>query len=239
MPRQPRLVLPGVSLHVIQRGNNKAACFLADNDYLCYLTHLHEISERHQVRIHAYCLMTNHVHLLLTPESRGGCPNLMRDLGQRYVQYFNRQHNRTGTLWEGRFRSCIVESARYVLACQRYIELNPVRARIADQPLAYRWSSHAASLGLRADPFLSPHPDLLALAADSDGRRAAYSQLFEDVLDDEVIAEIRAATQASLPLSSPGLRAELLASGEKVAHGKSGRPSSKQADSEDQLEIGL
>jgi putative transposase len=238
MPRQPRLVIPGVSLHVLQRGNNKGACFLAERDYLCYLAHLREISVRHRVSVHAYCLMTNHVHLFLTPDGREGCINLLRDLGQRYVQYFNRQHNRTGTLWEGRFRSCIVESAQYVLVCHRYIELNPVRAGMVDKPPSFPWSSHAANVGLHLDSFLTPHPDLLALGEPTRWKDE-YAKLFETPLDPAMVAEIRDATQAGLPLASASLKAEVLASGKKIAHGKPGRPSNNQENSEDQLEIGL
>jgi putative transposase len=236
MPRQPRLVIPGVSLHVIQRGNNKSACFLEDRDYLCYLAHLREISARHGVSIHAYCLMTNHVHLFLTPADRESCISLMRDLGQRYVQYFNRQHNRTGTLWEGRFRSCVVESAQYVLACHRYIELNPVRAGMVDKLLPYPWSSHAANVGLHLDSFLTPHPDLVALG---ERWKDGYARLFESELDQAMVAAIRDATHAGLPLGSASLKAEVLASGKRIAHGKPGRPSNKQKDFEDQMEIGL
>ena len=122
MARRMRLVFPGVALHVIQRGVNRAACFSVEADYLVYLSHLRRLSAKHGCAVHAYCLMTNHVHLLLTPVAKGSCTALMRDLGQRYVPYFNERHGRTGTLWEGRFRSCIAESARYVLACYRYID---------------------------------------------------------------------------------------------------------------------
>jgi putative transposase len=181
--------------------------------------------------------MTNHVHLLLTPESTDDCTNLMRDLGQRYVQYYNRCHRRTGTLWEGRFRSCLVESAQYVLACYRYIELNPVRARLVDQPRAYAWSSHAANTGLRFDPLLSPHPDLVALEADPKRRQMTYEQLFENVLDDSMVTAIRESTHGNLPLGSESFKSEILASGRKIAHGKPGRPSKKPSGSEDQLQI--
>jgi putative transposase len=134
MPRPLRLILPGVALHVIQRGNNRVACFRQDSDYLVYLAHLRQLAEKYECAVHAYCLMTNHVHLLLTPGTAGACIGLMRELGQRYVQYFNRRNERSGTLWEGRFRSCIAESARYVLACYRYIESNPARAGMVDHP---------------------------------------------------------------------------------------------------------
>ena len=128
MPRQARLILPHVAAHIIQRGNNRAACFRVDSDYQVYLLQLRELARQLGCAVHAYCLMTNHVHLLLTPDHETACSLLMRDLGRSYVRYFNDRHERTGTLWEGRFRSCLVESAEYVLACYRYIELNPVRS---------------------------------------------------------------------------------------------------------------
>ena len=148
MPRQRRLVLPEVATHIIQRGNNKGAVFLGDGDCLAYLHHLRELAASLDCRVHAYCLMTNHVHLLVTPPSLAACISMMRNLGQRYAQYFNRRHARSGTLWEGRFRSCMVESAAYVLACYRYIEINPVRAGMVSTPDAYRWSSHCANPGI-------------------------------------------------------------------------------------------
>ena len=154
MPRPLRLIVPGVAVHLIQRGNNRVACFSHDNDYLMYLAHLRQLAEKYECAVHAYCLMTNHVHLLITPNAAGACTGLMRDLGQRYVQYFNRRHERTGTLWEGRFRSCLVESAHYVLACYRYIELNPVRARMVDDPAEYRWSSYRCHAMGEHDPLL-------------------------------------------------------------------------------------
>lgn len=139
MARHPRAALPGVALHVIQRGNNRSACFRADGDYLTYLAHLRYLAGKYGCDVHAYCLMTNHVHLLLTPSDTAGCGLLMRDLGRSYVPYFNRRYGRTGTLWQGRFRSCLVESARYVLACHCYIELNPVRAGMVSDARAFPW----------------------------------------------------------------------------------------------------
>jgi REP element-mobilizing transposase RayT len=122
MARRLRYILPDVAVHIVQRGVNRVACFRAEADYLVYLSHLRQLSAKYECAVHAYCLMTNHVHLLLTPGAADSCTRLMRDLGRYYVPYFNRRHERTGTLWEGRFHSCIAESARYVLACYRYID---------------------------------------------------------------------------------------------------------------------
>jgi putative transposase len=223
MPRSLRLILPGVAVHIIQRGNNRAACFRSDGDYLVYLAHLGRLSEKYECAVHAYCLMTNHVHLLLTPEVAGACTGLMRDLGQRYVQYFNRQHQRTGTLWEGRFRSCLVESARYVLGCYRYIELNPVRAGMVDHPTGYLWSSYAVNSGMRSDPMVISHPERDALAAEVEKRHAAYRRLFDERLDPILQQTIRDSTNAGHPLASDGFKATVLVPrGWKMEPGKPG-----------------
>ena len=211
MPRSLRLILPGVAVHIIQRGNNRAACFRSDGDYLVYLAHLRQLSDKYDCAVHAYCLMTNHVHLLLTPSADGACAGLMRDLGQRYVQYFNRQHERTGTLWEGRFRSCVAESAHYVLGCYRYIELNPVRAGMVDHPSGYLWSSFAVNGGRRSDPLITPHAEFEALAADADERYPAYRRLFDTGLDPVLVLGIRNATNAGYPLASDVFKANVLA----------------------------
>lgn len=224
MPRQSRLVLPGVAMHVIQRGNNRGACFLARSDYLLYLLHLHELSKKFECAIHAYCLMPNHVHLLLTPSRDDGCMALMRELGQRYVQYFNRRHGRTGTLWDGRFRSSVVESARYVLACHRYIELNPVRPTLADRPEAYEWSSHRGNVGQQSDSLVSPHAEFLALGTTGQARSAAYLALFQEALEASVLREIREATNAGYPLGSDAFKSGVVAPmGRKLAPAKPGR----------------
>jgi len=223
MPRSLRLILPGVAVHIIQRGNNRAACFRSDSDYLVYLAHLRQLSEKYDCAIHAYCLMTNHVHLLVTPSADGACTGLMRDLGQRYVQYFNREHERTGTLWEGRFRSCLAESPRYVVACHRYIELNPVRAGMVDHPSGYPWSSYAVNSGMRSDTLVMPHPDVEALGGDPVNRYAAYRGLFEESLDPVLMQNIREATNAGYPLASDAFKVNVLETiGWKMEPGKPG-----------------
>src|SRR5687768_17352940 len=159
MPRGARVIVPEVAVHIVQRGHDRRDCFREDTDYLVYLSNLRELSAKAGCAVHAYCLMTNHVHLLLTPSAADACAILMRNLGQRYVQYFNRRYERSGTLWEGRPRSCLVESARYVIACHRYIELNPVRAGMEQSAPAYRWSSHNGNAGQVDNKLLSPHPE--------------------------------------------------------------------------------
>jgi putative transposase len=230
MPRQIRLILPEVAVHVIQRGNNRGACFRETSDYLVYLVCLRDLSIKLGCKVHAYCLMTNHVHLLLTPPSAGACTSLMRDLGQRYVQYFNRRHARTGTLWEGRFRSCVAESARYVLACHRYIELNPVRAGMVSSPADYAWSSYTANAGMCAGTLLSSHAESIALGKDSSSRHSAYRRLFEEEMEPSALAEIRAATNGGYPLVSDSLKAAIsAATTRKLERGRAGRPPKDQA----------
>jgi putative transposase len=140
--RHPRLNLPGVPVHVIQRGNNRAACFFADDDRHLYLKLLGDAARQHECAIHAYVLMPNHVHLLATPSDAEGVAAMMQQLGRRYVRIFNDVHRRTGTLWEGRYKAAMIDSEAYLLSCQRYVELNPVRAGIVPYASSFRWSSH-------------------------------------------------------------------------------------------------
>src|SRR5574337_70831 len=165
MPRQRRLDLPGVPQHIIQRGNNRQPCFLREQDYRCYLSQLDEAAQAQGCRLHAYVLMTNHVHLLMTPEVVGAVARTMQCLGRRYVGYFNATYRRSGTLWEGRYKSCLVDSERYLLTCYRYIELNPVRAAMVETPGDYAWSSYRANAQGRQDRLVYPHdpPSLIAI----------------------------------------------------------------------------
>ena len=158
MPRRPRLKLAGIPVHLIQRGNNRGACFFEDDDYQFYLDHLGEPCRKYRVDLHAYVLMTTHVHLLMTPKKGEGASQVMKHLGQRYVQYVNRTYRRSGTLWEGRFRSCLVGEEEYLLGCQRYIELNPVRAGMVEHPGEYRWSSYRCNAQGSANALIRPHP---------------------------------------------------------------------------------
>lgn len=200
MSRRARLVIPGVPLHVIQRGNNRQACFLADRDYLVYLSMLQACATLASCTIHAYVLMTNHVHLLITPECATSPGKLMKALGQRYVQYVNRRYRRTGTLWEGRFRSCIVDDDRYFLSCQRYIELNPVRAEMVEHPRQHRWSSYLANAEGATNRLLSPHQLYISLADGSAERQATYRDLFQVELPSEHVEFIRRATNGNFAL---------------------------------------
>jgi putative transposase len=225
MSRQTRLVLPGVALHIIQRGNNRQLCFRCDGDYMLYLLHLRELAAEYACAIHAYCLMPNHVHLLATPSGAETLAALMRGLGQRFVQYFNRAYGRTGTLWEGRFRSCVTESAHYVLACYRYIELNPVRAQMAEQPSAFKWSSYRANAEGHTDNLVSPHAEYDALGLTPETRRAAYSALFTQTLPTSLLEDIRSSTNGGYPLASKSFKSSIPAPpGRKLTPGRPGRP---------------
>lgn len=225
MPRRARILLPGVPVHLIQRGNNRAACFFADEDYRFYLDHLAEQSVKHDCVVHAYCLMTNHVHLLLTPQTETSLGALMKGLGQRFVQYINRTYRRSGTLWEGRFRSCLLQEESYVLACYRYIELNPVRAGMVAHPAEYRWSSYRVNAQGEIAEWLRPQSLYLGLGADVESRWAAYRELFRYELDPGLVNEIRQATNGNFALGNACFVAELEQMlGRRVVRGKAGRP---------------
>jgi putative transposase len=174
--------------------------------------------------------MTNHVHLLVTPNGERACAALMRNLGQRYVQYFNRRYKRSGTLWEGRFRSCLVDSARYVLACYRYIELNPVRAGMVAAAEAYPWSSYRANSGHDDDKLLSPHPEYLALSHDGASRQKAYRQLFNHGDEPAFLAAIRNSTNGGFPMIGASLKAQVMSKGHRLTPRRSG-PAPTQIES--------
>lgn len=238
MARHPRLIVPGVALHIYQRGNDRQACFREDSDRLVYLSGLGEYCKRWQCALHAYCLMTNHVHLMLTPEREDAPAFLMRDLGRRYVRYFNDRHSRTGSLWEGRFHSCLIDSARYALGCQRYIDLNPVRAAMVPSPAAYPWSSYAGHSGLRDDPLLVPHAEYLAMSGDDSRRGTAYAALCREAEDPDFLVTIRDATFGGLPLVGDELKSRLLAMGVRFERAKPGpRPDEATADEPPNLEL--
>ncbi len=191
MARQPRIDLAGVPQHLIQRGNNREACFLADGERRLYLHWLHEAAQRYGGSIHAYVLMNNHVHLLATGAETGALGRMMQSLGRRYVRYFNSKYGRTGTLWEGRYRSSLIDTDRYLLTCYRYIELNPVRAHIVKRPGDYRWSSYHGNAGGGTVELLTPHDTYLSLGKTDAARVSAYRKLFADAMGDEELQAIR------------------------------------------------
>ncbi|MCZ7596732.1 MAG: transposase [Gammaproteobacteria bacterium] len=205
MPRRARIYIPGLPYHIVQRGNNRQACFLDPADFRFYLDLWQRIARRYGTAVHAYCLMTNHVHFLVTPESRDSISRTMKDVGSRFARYVNRRYKRTGTLWEGRHRSSLVQSDRYLLTCYRYIELNPVRAGMVRHPGQYEWSSfHLNSRGKAG--WLVPREEYLRLGRDARERGSAYRDLFSGHLSDEDLDLIRRAAHFNQPVADEGFR---------------------------------
>jgi putative transposase len=208
-PRRSRIHLDGVPLHIVQRGHNREPCFFAEDDYGTYLHWLSKAVAESECALHAYVPMTNHVHLLLTPKKAEAVPKLIISLGRRYVQYINRSYRRTGTLWDSRYKSSLVQAETYLLACQRYIELNPVRAAMVDDPAHYRWTSYRANGLGHPDVRLSPHPLYSALGQDDKDRQAAYRGLFRAHLDRTAIDDIRLALNQGPPLGNERFYAKI------------------------------
>ena len=203
MARLPRFVIPGQPQHVIVRGNNRIPIFCADEDYRFYLEKLKQACDKHQCDVHAYVLMTNHVHLLITPHTEQGIGKVMQMLGRYYVQYFNHAYQRTGTLWEGRYKATLIDSEQYLLTCYRYIELNPVRAEgMVDHPSEYPWSSYRFNALGQADDLVAPHHEYQRLGKDETERQAAYRALFKTHISERTLTDIREATNKSWVLGS-------------------------------------
>ena len=231
MPRKPRFDLPGLPVHVVQRGNNRQPVFFEDADRLAYLTWLAEAASRYRCAVHAYVLMTNHIHLLTTPAQAGAIGRMMQYVGRRYVPYVNRVHHRTGTLWEGRYRACLVDADGYLLLCHRYIELNPVAAGMVAAPGDYRWSSHGANAQGSADPLVTPHPLYQALGTRPATRRRAYRALFAQALPVEDLEALGHALRSGTPLGDDAFRAEVETRLHRsVGHARPGRPRNPTAD---------
>jgi len=220
MPRRLRALIPGIPTHIVQRGNNRLRCFFSDNDRRFYLAQLDEMSREYKCPVHAYVLMDNHVHLLATPSTPHGLSEMMKQLGQRFAQFINRVHRRTGALWEGRFFSSVVDSGSYLFTCYRYIELNPVRAGIVQRPEDFIWSSYRANANGEESTIVTPHPQYLALAEDADDRRRSYRLLFEMSLDHGASDEIRKMARGGYAFGSDGFKERMTA--------LSGRPMSPQ-----------
>ena len=223
MARLPRLTVPGYPHHVIQRGNNRQAIFASDHDYAALLQLLAENAVRFEVAVHAYVLMRNHFHLLATPATVDGLPQMMQAVGRRYVRYFNDRQGRSGTLWEGRYRSTVIDTDRYLLACMVYLDLNPVRAGLIERPEQYPWSSHRHYLGLVQDKLVTPHPLFWALGNTPFAREEQYAELVRAGLgagqrqaltdsalsgwvlgDADFVADLQKRTQRRLSKAQPG-----------------------------------
>ena len=223
MPRRRRQCPPGLPVHVVQRGNNRQVCFASDADMKAYAHWLYEGAVKFGVDVHAWVFMTNHVHLLLTPKHEQSVSRCMQYLGRYYVRYFNYRHRRSGTLFEGRFKSSIVQSRRYFLACQRYIELNPVRAGMVKDPADYTWSSYRAHGLGQAAKMWRPHSEYLALGATKLSRASAYRQFFAQQLSIGLIADIRNALNTGMVLGNDRFRQEVeVLTGQREHHLKRG-----------------
>lgn len=195
MPRQPRLVIAGYPHHIILRGNNRSTIFYNDEDRRFFIECLKEAKEKTKSKIYAYCFMSNHVHLLIEPSTEQGLGNMIQSLGRRYVQYINKTYKRTGTLWEGRFKSSVVSKDEYLLACSRYIELNPVRAKIVKHSKDYLWSSYGSKAEGRKNTLLDEDPVYKGLGKTPKERQLNYKEWFRKSISEEELNLIRNATQ--------------------------------------------
>ena len=231
MARLPRYVVPGQPQHIIQRGNNRQAIFAAEADYQFFRDALVEAAEKHGLVIHAYVWMTNHIHLLATPTHENSISKVFQSVGRKYVQYFNFTYRRSGTLWEGRYRSTVVDSELYLLTLMRYIELNPVRAGMAAHPRDYPWSSYRFNADGEKGPnsdWLAPHQEYLRLGRSAEERRSAYRQLFRGAIAKDELQAIRESTHKGWALGSERFKAQIEAlSGRQATSKGVGRPRKK------------
>jgi putative transposase len=231
MARLGRYFLPDQPLHVIQRGNNREAIFFAEDDYARYREWLVSAASACGCAVHAYVLMTNHVHLLVTPRGVESLPRTMQSLGRRYVRHINATYRRTGTLWEGRYRAAPIDSEAYFLSCSRYIELNPVRAQMVRHPGDYSWSSYRAHARGAADRLVSDHEMFERLGRSPSDRQKAYRELFRSKLDEEFIDALRAATNGGWALGDARFKQQIeWALGRRVAPLPKGRPLKSTSD---------
>jgi len=225
MARLLRVSPVGVPQHIVQRGNNRQLCFTGEADMKAYLNWLKEFSKKYNVDVHAWVLMTNHVHLLCTPQEEDAISRMMQSIGRMYVRYYNNTYQRSGTLWEGRFKSNLVQSERYLLELYRYIELNPVRADMVADPGEYSWSSYACNaLGIKTE-LQTPHPEYLSLGKAKEERLENYRALFKAHVNAELLKEIRESVNKGLALGGERFAAQIEAlTDRRVTPGKAGRP---------------
>lgn len=228
MPRRTRMYLPGLPYHLTQRGNNREACFIEPDNYQYYLELWQEVARRYGVAVHAYCLMTNHIHFLVTPQSPTAISNTMKVVGSRYARYINLRYKRTGTVWEGRHYSSLIQSEKYLLICHRYIELNPVRAGMVVRPEEYRWSSYGAN-AWGDESLLMPHEEYLMLGLDIESRCHAYRELFQHQLGEADLHRVRKAAHYSQPVGDDRFRQQIEQQyGIKLGQAKRGRPKKRK-----------
>ena len=226
MPRKPRFYLPGVPVHVVQRGHSREPVFFEDSDYAAYLGWLGEAAVRYGCAIHAYVLMTNHIHVLVTPAEKDGISRMMQYVGRRYVPYVNHLYGTSGSIWEGRYKASLIHDEEYLLACMRYIELNPVRADMVRSPAGFRWSSYRANAQGKADDLVTAHALYLNLARTRPARLEAYKALFKAHVEPGALEQIRAAWRTGTPLGNDHFRERIEAKLKcNVGHSRRGRPS--------------
>ena len=225
MPRKRRPYMAGVPCHIVQRGNNRQACFFGDDDFGFFMNVLTNTLEEFEVDLHAFVLMTNHVHLLMTPSNAEGISRVMQSVGRRYVRYINTVYGRTGTLWEGRHKASLIDSDAYLMICHKYIELNPVRAKMVKHPSEYYWSSYQANALGKEINGLKPHDLYLRLGRNKEERRLAYQGLFEESVSNEIIEEMRECLCHSYPMGNDKFRQQIEAAHRiKFGQKKPGRP---------------
>lgn len=225
MARLPRLVAPGQPHHIIQRGNDRRLIFCDDNDYEAFLSWLRQAARQFKVAIHAYVLMPNHFHLLATPTDDLGLAHMIQWVGRHYVPYFNRKYQHVGGLWQGRYKTTVIDSENYFLTCSRYIELNPVRAGMLNDPAQYRWSSYAHHIGMRSDQLVTDHALYWALGNTPFAREAAYAGLIRETLAADEIVALNEATLKGWALGSEQFKNYLEHQTERrVRPAKRGRP---------------
>lgn len=225
MPRRPRMYLPGYTYHLVQRGNNRQACFYETENYRVYLGYLRKLLPRYENHLHAYCLMTNHIHLLVTQTRQNGISRMMQSLGSSYGRYMNKKYERTGSLWEGRHKSSIVGTETYLFRCYRYIELNPVAARIVINPEEYEWSSVMENAWATRFSLVSPHACYQSLGSNPSKRRTRYRQILAERMSAQHRKEVELALQQNMPLGDEVYIKELENRlGRKLGKYRSGRP---------------
>lgn len=225
MPRKPRFFLSGLPVHIVQRGRSREPVFFEEGDYTAYLDGLREGALRYGCAIHAYVLMTNHVHVLATPDAKDGITRMMQYVGRRYVPYVNAVYGTSGSLWEGRYKASLIHDEGYLLTCMRYIELNPVRASMVNAPARYRWSSYRANANGETHEMLTPHPLYLALGRGPVTRQTAYRELFRVHLDAEALRDIRDAWLSGTPLGNDHFKEKIERKLKtKIGQARRGRP---------------
>jgi putative transposase len=225
MPRKPRFYLPGVPVHIVHRGHSRSAVFFEDQDYSTYAYWLRKAAEKYKLSVHAFVLMTNHVHLLVTAQLGKDVSLFMQYIGRRYVPYMNYKYGKSGSIWEGRYKASLVQEETYFLSVMRYIELNPVRAAMVESPSHYRWSSFCHNAGIRDLKLIEYHAVYESLGVDKMSRAKAYKELFSGHLDKASMKKIADAWLTGTPLGNDYFRQmieEALA--RKIGQDRRGRP---------------